>query len=90
MEPIADNPDDVAFWQGVADFAYMLDGETAAFRRDAIERFLANTPKPNPRGPLEEYRRYALRLLLEIWLDGPMETEEPVAKALRDNAPPWV
>ena len=73
---MTDTSDDVDFWQTVADFAYMLDGEPAAFRREAIRCFLAHTPDPDALGgSLEDFRRYAVRRLLQIWLDGPMEVE---------------
>jgi hypothetical protein len=63
---ITDAPDDVDFWQTLADFAYSLDGESAPNRRQAIEHFLAHSPTPDPTGPIENYRRYAALRILKV------------------------
>lgn len=82
---MTDTPEDVEFWQAVADFAYRLDSEPAAYRREAIEHFLAHSPEkpagPELFGPLENFRRYAVLRLLEVWLAGPMERETQERRA---------
>lgn len=67
------------FWQDISSLAYMLDGESAEARREGIAGFLKHTPWPefDARGysiTFEGFRRAGVLALLDVLLDGPLET----------------
>jgi hypothetical protein len=75
------NAEETAWWQEMAEFAYCLDGMPSEEWRPACQRFLDKTPMPDPRGSLEDFKRYAAMRLIEVVACGP----DPHAPNVRER-----
>jgi hypothetical protein len=62
---------ETAWWQEIAEFAYFLDGKPLTEWRPACQSFLDKAPIPDPRGSLENFKRYAALRLIEVLACGP-------------------
>jgi hypothetical protein len=72
------------WWQEIENFAYCLDGKAPEDWQELLRRVAAE-PAPDPRGSLENFKRYAVCHLISVFAAGTVpsaETDAPGSRSI--------
>ena len=86
----AKEDEETDWWQEIEALAYCLDGKAPEDWHAMLRRVAADMPVPDPSGTLEDFKRYAVYHLIQIFAVGPCpfaETDaEEMARYARSHA----